>query len=117
MVAKAIANYRDRGTHATNYENCGRKNIFDDRDLRSIRSMSIKRQWSTARDIHATLNASGDSCSYSTVKRALIEAGCKAIKPYRRLNLTAVHAKKRLEWARRHQNCTTDLSFSQTKHK
>ena len=81
MVAKAIANYRDHGTHATNYEKCGRKKIFDDRDLRSIRNMSIKRPRSTARDIHATLHASGDSCSYTTVKHALIEGGCKAIKP------------------------------------
>ena len=81
MLAKVIANYPDRGTHATNYENCGRKKIFDDRDLRSIRNMSIKRPRSTARDIHATLHASGDSCSYTTVKHALIEGGCKAIKP------------------------------------
>ena len=70
--------------------------------------MDIKRPRSTARDIHAILNASGDTCSYSTVKRALIKTGCKAIKPYRRSNLTAVNAKKRLEWAKQHQNWTTD---------
>ena len=58
--------------------------------------------------MHATITAAGDNCSYSTVKRALIDAGCKAVKPYRRPNLTAVHAKKRIDWAKQYQYWTVE---------
>ena len=55
MVAKTISAYWGHETHTTNYENCGRPKIFDDRALRNIRNMSIKSPRSTAKDIHTTL--------------------------------------------------------------
>ena len=110
MVAKTIQQYKERGTHQTDYSKCGRPQHFDDRDLRHFKNVCVcvKSPRLSAVNLHASLTASGDTCSYSTVKRALVKAGCKAIKAYRRPNLTAAEANKRLEWALQHRHWTVE---------
>lgn len=108
MVSKVIKDFKKRGTHLTNYGNCGGHNKhFNDRDLRRIKTLSKKNPRADAAEIQRHLSPSGD-CSVRTMQRALVRLNIKAVKPYRRPFLSQDHAAKRLEWARSHRNWTTE---------
>jgi transposase len=106
-VSRVIAKYEREGNVDLKYDNCGGSNRkFDDRDLRHIRNMVIKRPRSCARDIKQQLGPSGDNVSLRTVSRAMANAGCKALKPRQWPLITETQRQKRLAWAHKHRDWT-----------
>lgn len=103
QVSRTIKRFQETGSHATAYGNCGRSPTFSDRDIRHIRNISISSPRSSASDVQRQLGASGD-CSLRTVQRAMLSAGCKVMKPYKRPFLNAAQISKRLQWARERQH-------------
>lgn len=108
-VQRVLKQYRETGEFTTNYENCGGHNKkFNDRDIRHIRQMSVKNPKATARDIQRELGPKGDDVSFSTMKRAMNEAGCIARTPRRRPLLIDRHKEARLKWAMDHREWTME---------
>lgn len=108
-VQRVLKQYRETGDFTTSYENCGGHNkIFEDRDLRHIRQLCVKSPKARAQDIKTELGAKGEDVSLSTMKRALIEAGCKTRSPAKRPFLTDKHKEARLKWAFEHREWTME---------
>ena len=91
-VVRTLQRYREEGDYTTNYENCGRTSTFDDRDLRTIRRLSVQSPRSTANEIQHQTGASGD-CSLRTFQRSMVKAGLKVINPKKRPFLTDTQKK------------------------
>ena len=108
-VSRVIKQFRETGDFQTRYQNCGGHNkVFNERDIRHIRSLCVQSPKSTANELRLQLGAAGDGVSVSTMKQALQEAGCHTKKPIKRLLLTESHKQKRLEWARQHREWTIE---------
>lgn len=65
-----------------------------------MRNLCVKNPRATAHQITLEMGRS-DVCD-RTVRRALLKAGCKTIKPHKRPLLTVKHVAKRLDFARAH---------------
>lgn len=107
IVSRTISRFRETGDYTTKYENCGRSQIFDERDKRRMKNVSVKNPRLTAEEIQIEIGAQGD-CSLRTVQRTLSEAGIKAVKPYRRPFITEKQARARFEWAQRYRHWTEE---------
>ena len=109
-VSRTISRYQQTGCYETNYQNCGPKEKFNERDLRRVKHLVVQNPRSSAKDIlrDYQAGASGDESininSERTMRRVLNIAGCKVIKPCRRPFLSNAQIEKRLKWAREHQS-------------
>lgn len=106
-VSRTIARYNEEGDFKTQYENCGRKSIFDERDKRHIRALSVKSPRASAAEIQRQVGAFGD-CSLRTFQRVMLQSGIKVAKPSRRPYITDTQKARRLEWAHEHRHWTAE---------
>ena len=108
-VSKILKSVEQRGTTATAFDNCGGHNkTFDDRALRHMRQVVVKNPRATAEEVRNQLGEEVQGVSVRTVRRALVEAGCRAIRPKTKPLLTSQHKAKRYQWARDHQSWTLE---------
>ena len=91
-------------TSQTQREKRGRKRITTDRDDAIIRRSTRKSPWIKASHMSKSLYKEGIDTSEWTVCRRLHESGFKSVRPKRKPVLTPAMKKKRLEWARNHQD-------------
>ena len=104
-VSRVVKQLRESGTFETQYSNCGRKPILNERDHRRIRQTCVKNPRYSAHDI---VEEVGAECSDRTMRRVLNEIGCKAHKPERRPFINTSQMEKRRRWALQHLDWTVD---------
>lgn len=106
-VSRTWQRYQETGDHRTNYHECGRPTVFNEKDERQIRRICVKNPRSSAAEILHEIGASGD-CSTRTMQRTLNRIGCKAMKPGRRPFVNASQAQRRMQWAKDHRGWTVN---------
>ena len=107
-VSRVIQRQQESGDCTTHYANCGGQNKkFNERDLRHIKNLVVANPRASANDIKQQLGAAGD-VGISTMKRAIIEAGCKTRKPCKKPILSEYHKQRRLAWAENHRDWTLE---------
>ncbi|KAG1532494.1 hypothetical protein G6F49_013683 [Rhizopus delemar] len=75
---------------------------------RFIKLQVLQGQLKTAREVHGKLMELGYYISYKTAINVLKSMNFFAAIKVKKPLLTAKHMKRRLVWAKKHQNCTTD---------
>ena len=106
-VSRTIKRYKESGDYKTNYSNCGRRHIFDERDHRRIRNLSLVSPRASASEIRSQMGAEGD-VSERTMRRTMASIGIKAVKPGRRPFMNNQQKANRLKWAQEHHHWTVE---------
>lgn len=121
-VNSIIKRYRETGSITPQKKgNCGRKRKTTPTDDRLIVRKSKINPRLTAVDLtREIIDTTGVNIHVTTVRRRLLEAGRRARKPIKKQLLTPVMCKKRLMWAKLHQNWTVNdwknVLFSDESH-
>nr|XP_047137642.1 uncharacterized protein LOC124814172 [Hydra vulgaris] len=84
--------------------NCGRKRKITPRTQRNLVKMALNNRRATSKVLCQQLNEAGVDVSPVTVQRRLFESGLKSRRPRKKQKVTPAMAKKRLEWAKIHEN-------------
>jgi len=87
---------------------CGRKRKTTARDDKFLVRKSKMNPRKSAVDLNKELYDAGIIIDVSTVRRRLLEAGRRARKPIKKQLLTTAMMNKRLAWAKKYQNWTTE---------
>ena len=105
-VDSIVKKFKNTGT-ISNFFRQRRPRITTSAEYSNIILTSKRNRRLTAPEITAQVNKSRDKpVSVSTVKRRLNDAGLKGCLAVKKPLLKAIHKKKRLAWARQHQNWT-----------
>lgn len=95
--------------HLQDRKRSGRPRATSKAEDRYIKMVSLRNRRLTAPAIAADFNMRHENViSVPTVKRRLAEAGLKGRIAAKKPRLTAIHKRKRLQWARTHQHWTVD---------
>ena len=99
---------------------CGRKQKTSPRDDIFLIRQSKLDPRKTSFDLQRDLSHTGKQISFSTVRKRLVMAGRKAIRPVKKQLLTNKMKKKRLQWAKKYKSWTVDqwkkVMFSDESH-
>lgn len=107
-VANTIKRFAEQG-NLQERKGRGRKKIVTPRAERTLVRLSLANRRLGSIDLCKELREStGKKVCPSTVRRVLIRNGLKGCKPRKKPLLTEAHRKKRLEWAKQHQNWTVE---------
>ena len=85
---------------------CGRRRITTTITDRYIRRKALKERMASSHRLAANLRSAGINISKDTVKRRLKEQGVMSVKSVQKPYLMAAMCKKRLDWAKCHENWT-----------
>lgn len=87
----------------------GRKRCTTTREDRYIKKISLRNRRKTASEVAAEFReASNKKISNRTVRTRLVEAGLKGCKARKKPYLSEINRKKRILWAKEHQNWTDE---------
>lgn len=89
-------------------QNCGRHRCTSLRDDAILRRSTRKAPWKSATEHAIELREEGIGVGKRTVCRRLNESGFHYVTPVRKPFLTPAMKRKRLAWAKEHQNWTID---------
>lgn len=108
-VARIWENYQKTGSLSP-YHNTkmGRPPKLTIREKSVLVREAKKDPKASAEEVRLAATSIGQRISTVTTKRILSEAGLKSYRPVKKPLLTSKHKKDRLQWARLHQNWTTD---------
>ena len=97
------------GTVVNRRQGHGRPRLIDARGERRLALVVRSNRRATVAQIAQEVNAGSDrKVSEYTVHRSLLRMGLHSRRPVRVPMLTPVHRRKRQQWAREHQNWTTE---------
>ena len=107
-VAKTVKQFEQTGT-LEDRKRSGRPRVTSKSDNKFIRVTSLRNRRLTAPEIQAQLNATRSTdVSTSTVQRRLRDAGLKGRIAAKKPLLRVINRKKRLAWAKKHRNWTSE---------
>ena len=120
-VSRILQRNKESGSpEAQRLGKCGRKRKISRYDDKVIVRKSIIDPRKTSFDIQRDLQAAGITVSPQTIRRRLIDAGRRAVRPLKKQLLTEAMRKKRLHWAKKYQHWTVEdwkkVIFSDESH-
>ena len=93
---------------ASRIRKCGRKKSTTSRTDRRIRDTCTENRKKSVAHLTSILNNEGIKVSKRTVRRRLAEEHLIARRPIKKPHLSEAMKKKRLQWARKHQNMNVE---------
>ena len=107
-AVRKLCNKFDKHKTINNLTGRGRKKCTTPHDDRRLVRLSLQDRRRTSNDIRQSLNDSGVTLSSRTVRRRLCDVGLRARVARKKPYLNIAQRKKRLTWAKAHQNWTRD---------
>ena len=107
-IQRIIARWKKDGEPCSSRANCGRNKILGDRDRRVLKRLVKKNRRSSTQIITSKFCEGPKKVSQRTVRRELKKMNLGKRNPIRKPLVSAANRKKRLLFAREHQNWTVE---------
>lgn len=108
-VVSTYQKWSKEGKAVNHRQGRGRPRLIDARGERRLARVVRSNRRATVAQIAEKVNAGSDrKVSEHTVHHSLLRMGLRSRRPVRVPMMTPVHCRKRLQWAREHQNWTTE---------